>query len=357
MEIVLIGALAGLGYVATRTRSSKVSPPRVPENLESEYANIPEAPDSLPRVLPYYNMPDTDERNAHNYPGPPVSTERVEDAGYGNPLSSAFGSNRGYADKPEGWGPGDVTNTLNPQGIYPLFGRAPPGPLYIEALESEYFKPPKSTILQSDLRQEPMPQPDVFGDKSIVGLMRDYVDPYTKFRSGRGALDHMYPGAIAGGETNAGYGFDNGEKFTLRTGGFHPRRRIFREPPSQRKQLYFSIRNPSTAVGRSGSIYAQGRGELGNLETPFNSYVKEYHREALPTAGLVSNRVRANPKVVLPCNSRQQQYIGWAGPKGTSERAREDLRLLTTAEISAGGGCEPTYGKEISSNNLCRSFV
>ena len=349
MELVLLGALAGIGYVATQVGRSKNVVPTVPENKEEQYANHPEAPDSLPRVLPYYNMPDTDKRNPHNYPGPPTQNVNIEDIGHGTTVAEAFGSNRGYADKTQGWGPGDVTNTLNPQGLYPLFGRTPNGPLYIEALEPEYFKPPKSTILQSDLRQEPMPQPDVFGDKSIVGLSRNYIDPYTKFRSGRGQLDNLYPGAIAGGENNAGFGFFNGEKFTLRTGGFHPRQRIFREPPSQRKQLYFSIRNPSHAVGRSGSIYSEGRGELGHLELPYNAYVKEYHREPMPNAGLVTNKKRANPEVVFNCNNRQDQYIGWAGPKGTSDRTREDLRLLSTAELTSRN-CQPTYGKNVSLN-------
>ena len=348
MEIAVLGAIAGLGYVASQVASTRSEVPSVPENVEEQYADNPSAPDILPRVLPYYNMPDTDERNPHNYPGPPRDKPDLEDQGAGTSLAQAFDSNRGYRDTgPNDWGAGDVTNTLFPQGLYPLFGRTAQTPLYIEALEPEYFKPPKSTVLQDDLRQEPMPQPDVYGAKSIVGLSRDYVDPYTKFRSGVGALNDLYPGAIPGGATKAGYGFGNGEKFTLRTGGFHPRLRPFRMPESQQKQLYFSVRNPSFAVGRSGSIYAEGRGELGNYETPFNAYVKEYHREAMPTAGLTSDRMRANPAVVLKCNSRQDQYIGWAGPKGTDDRAQENLRLLTTAEIGASQTCRPTYGKEV----------
>lgn len=356
MEVAaLLAALAGLGYVVTQAQPSKLKVPQVPENKEEEYSNHPEAPDILPRVIPHYNMPDTDERNPHNYPGPPNDVQPLEDAGHGTSIQGAFFSNRGYANKPNGWGPGDVTNTLEPQGIYPLFGRAPPGPLYIEALESEYFKPPKSTVLQDDLRQEPMPQPDIFGDKSITGITRDYIDPYTKFHSGSGALNDLYPGSIASasgaepGTNVTGYGFANGEKFTLRTGGFHPRRRIFRMPESQRKQLYFSIRNPSFAVGRSGSIYAQGRGELGNLELPYNSYVKEWNRPPVPNAGLTSNRMRSNPKVVLKCTSRENQYIGWAGPRGTSERAQEELRLLPITELMSKN-CAPqgTYGKEVS---------
>ncbi len=356
MEIAVLGAIAGLGYVASQVASTRGEVPSVPENVEEQYADNPSAPDILPRVLPYYNMPDTDERNPHNYPGPPRDKPDLEDQGAGTSLAQAFDSNRGYRDTgPNDWGAGDVTNTLFPQGLFPLFGRTAQTPLYIEALEPEYFKPPKSTVLQDDLRQEPMPQPDVYGAKSIVGLSRDYVDPYTKFRSGSGALNDLYPGAIPGGDADAGpgperyagYGFGNGEKFTLRTGGFHPRLRPFRMPESQQKQLYFSLRNPSFAVGRSGSIYAEGRGELGNYETPFNAYVKEYHREAMPTAGLTSDRMRANPAVVLRCNSRQDQYIGWAGPKGTDDRAQENLRLLTTAEIGASRTCVPTYGKEV----------
>ena len=347
MELGLLAALAGLGYVASQVSSPQARVPEVPEAVNQQYADEPAAPDILPRVVPYYHMPDVDERNPHNYPGPPRDAPHLEDLGAGTSLSQAFDSNRGYANRPgDSWGPGDVTNTLFPQGIFPLIGRTAETPLYIESLPPEYFKPPKSTVLQDDLRQEPMPQPDVFGSKSIVGFSRNYIDPYTRFRGPRGQLDNLYPGAVAGGDCNASYGFSNGEKFTLRTGGFHQRRRPFRMEESKRKQLYFSIRNPNFAVGRSGSIYAQGRGELGHLELPYNAYVKEWYREPVPNAGLTTNRKRADPQVVLQCTSRDKQLFGWAGPRGTGGRGQESLRLLTTAELTSRQ-CQPTYGKEV----------
>ncbi len=77
--------------------------------------------------------------------------------------------------------------------------------------------------------------------------------------------------------------------------------------------------------------------------------------------------MRANPGVVLACTSRDKQVLGWAGPRGTDDRAREQLRLLTTVELSTttttgadcsgggGGGGGGYYGKDIS-NQLIDSF-
>lgn len=348
MELAAIFAtLLGLGYLGSQKtkefKECKKEDKRdvktndtIPIDVNRLYENDPSAPDFLPTVLPYYNQPDVDERNPHNYPGPPRDKKYkdIEDLGKGTTLSEAYNTTRGYNDLPNGFGPNDVTNTNNVKGIWPLIGRTAETPLYIDALEPRYFKPPKSTILQDDMRREPQKQPDVFGDKSIVGLSKDYIDPYTKFRGPAGQLDYLYPGAIPGSSKNPDYGFSNGEKFTLRTGGFHPRQRIFQMPEITRKQLYFSIRNPNFAVGRSGSIYSQGRGELGNLELPYNSYVKEYHREPLPNAGLTENKKRANPGVVLQCTTRPEQQIGWMGPRGTSDRTQETFRLRTVAETA-----------------------
>lgn len=280
------------------------------------YAASPFTPDPLPTVRPSYNTPDTDERDPHNYPGPPAPRS-VEDGG--NPFHV-----RGYADTGPCFGPGDVSNDLRTQGLFPWIRRSVLAPNTIDPLPARYFKPPKSTVRYSDLYEAPRRQRGVHGDPSIVGMTREYVEPYTKLHSGVGALNNYWPDGM-----HKDFGFANGQKFTFRHGGFHPRARYFRMPERQQKQLYFRIGNPDKAVGRSGSLYAQQRGPLGFYETPYNSYVKEYHREPMPYGGgLVKNRLRANPSVVLPWTNRPEQHLGWSGPPGTTAFSQEGLRIL-----------------------------
>ena len=276
------------------------------------YSASPFSPDPLPTVRPSYNTPDTDERDPHTYPGPPVEDD-------GNPFHV-----RGYLDTGPCFGPGDVTNDLKEQGIFPWIRRSIHGPLSIDPLPARYFKPPKSTVAWDDLHEPPQRQRGVHGDPSITGMIREFVEPYTKFHSGSGAMNDYWPGQVG-----MEYGFSNGEKFTFRHGGFHPRGRFFRMPENQRKQLYFRIGNPDKAVGRSGSLYAQQRGPLGSYEIPYNSYVKEYHREPMPYGGgLVKNRLRANEAVILPWTNRSEQHLGWSGPPGTSEQSQESFRIM-----------------------------
>jgi hypothetical protein len=186
--------------------------------------------------------------------------------------------------------------------------------------------------------------------------------PYTKTRSGVGSYNDYWPGQIQAGlqEGNGtgctgdgakDYGFAWGEKMTLRTGGFHyGRQRIWREEPSQRKQLFFSIRNPSKAVGRFQSVWSEGTGPLGQLRIPYNARVKEYYREPMPNAGLTANRLGAKEKVILPFSNRtgddaaacyartangqcpsKQSYpgteISWFGPRGAKDYQQEALRM------------------------------
>lgn len=307
--------------------------------LAGLYAVTNSDPHALPKIIPKYNMPDTDDTNPHNYPSK-IENEKIDhvDNDGGTSLEVAYGQTRGFCDA-EKFGPADIRNTNNSDGVYPLFGRTPLTPLTIDPLEGKYFKPPKSTILQDDLREAPKPNSIVFGAQPITAELRsNVVNPYTKFNSASGQLNHMYPSQPCA--TTRSYGFSNGEKFTVRTGGFHPRQRLYREVPSTRKQLYFSIRNPSSAVGRIGSIVSQGRGELGALEIPYNAGVKDWHREPMPTAGIVSNRQHINPSTVLKCTTRPDQYIGWTGPAG-STGGQSDLRLksiCTTSSTMCGKG-------------------
>lgn len=344
MEVLaLAGAATALGYAVSQSSDNAQAPSAaeaqqltlqvaplqwgapgtqdVRFDLDQTWAEDPRAPDGRPTVIPHYNMPDTDETQQHNYPGHGPGPDDTD------PWAT-----RGYGDIPGGsFGPGDVTNTLEPHGLFPMIGRHRFDVLTIDPLEPKYFKPPKPTVLWSDLHEDPQKETfNVYGQQSIVGMQREYIDPYTKFHSGRGALNNLWPHEAYGSGTKPDYGFAQGEKFTFRTGGFHPRQRFFRMPErTDRKQLYFSIRNPDRAVGRTGMLYAQERPVLGHLNLPEDKIVtSEWHREPIPNAGLTANRKRADPNVVLPHTNRTENIYGWAGPKGTGDRAQENLRLF-----------------------------
>jgi len=292
------------------------------QNVGAQYSADPTVPDPLPPLVNYsHDMPDTDERVAHNYPGEPV--EWRNRGVPMTPLQQAF-STRGYGDMPGqggGFGPADVTNAVTlPKGLLPMFGRANPAPLTIDPLDGTSFKPPKTTVAQIDLHESPAAGWNVFGNRWNGTQQMAYVEPYTKWRSGVGAYNDAWPSQIdengrvrccdgaAGGDgtlQTQQYGFDSGEQLVARTGGEHyGLKRIWREVPSKRKVLYFNIRNPSTAVGRFGSEWAQGTGPLGELDVPYNARVKEYYREPMPTAGLTADRVGAHETVVLPFQNR-----------------------------------------------------
>lgn len=380
MELLLLGGAAGIGYLLSNRSSTDqvlsgeepieftdagIAPqalaPQGPYNpllnVSSEYSENPMVPDALPEVINYqHDFPDTDRRVAHNYPGPPI-----EDMGPMTPLQAAF-QVRGYGDTGRDFGPADVTNSVDQQqGLMPWFGRAVLNPLTIDPLDSTSFKPPKTAVSQSDLHAAPERGWNVHGNPDYSEWMASEIDWQTKTRSAAGQYDYYWPGQLQAerdaamegqpgssaclGDATKDYGFAGGEKMTARTGGFHyGRQRFWREPRSDRKQIYFSIRNPSTAVGRFESEWSQGTGPLGSLKIPYNARVKEYYREPQPTAGLTANRIRADEKVILPFSNRTgvlggqgsedgnhgvygPTEVAWAGPMGPVEYGQEAFRI------------------------------
>jgi hypothetical protein len=303
MEIVALGALAGLGYLYSQT-----------QDLNQV--------DDLAPVQTYYKKNfENDEQLLHNIAGPPVHDPSSE--GPLNAIQDVFYNARGYMDA-NPYGPEDVTNNFNTDGLYPLIGKGSNNPLTIEPQEPQHYRPHKQVVLQEDLHDTPRMQNNVYGNPSILEMNKAFVvDPYTKLNSSKGQMNHYLPG-----QESKDFGFANGEKMTLRTGGFHwGKRRIFREPPNQRKQMYFRIGNASKAQTRFNSLYQPNRGELGHLETPYNSQVKEWHRNPEPNAGVVRNKGRGNEEVVLQCTTRPYQLIPYAGPMGMVQGQREPLRL------------------------------
>jgi hypothetical protein len=314
MELVVIGTIAGLGYLFSQTK------------------DLQEV-DQLDPVKTYYKKnEENDEVIPENIAGPPNFDADAKDL---NSLDSVFFNARGSAVTGPNYGPQDVTNMHNTEGMYPFIGRGSKNPMYIESQDPGSFKPHKQTVMYEDLYNAPQPQGNVYGMESIVDLQRSHVvDPYTKLNGAKGQKNHYFPG-----QESKEFGFANGEKMTLRTHGFHwGKKRIFREPPNQRKQMYFRIGNASKAVGRFNSVYGQNRSELGHLETPYNAQTKEWYRPPEKTAGLVANRMRGNESVVLQCTSRPDQafvsngIVGvedfpYSGPMGMVQGQRESMRL------------------------------
>jgi len=382
MELVLLGSAAAIGYFMSKqddgpnsaeTESSPgmptpmgsvthqtgfpTTPYRTLQFVSRDYAADPRVPDPLPNVINFsHNMPDTDDRIPHNYPGPPLENR----AGYAalTPLQKAF-MTRGYADGPSdgSFGPQDVTNAVGgTDGVLPWIGRTAQTPMMIDPLDSNSFKPPKSTVAEADLHAAPERGWNVNGNPntwSTSYVRASNVDPYTKTRSATGQFNNYWPGQLSAeaqaagvngcgnivtSDTTKDYGFSNGEKFTLRTGGFHyGMQRPFREPPSQRQQQYFRIGNPSNAVGRFQSEWAQGTGPLGELRDNKNASVREYGwdnggYEPLPTAGLTATRIGAHESVVLQNSNRSGRgpYVGLDGETGgDSQCAQYDAGLPT----------------------------
>ena len=369
VEMLLLGGASALGYLlSNRSSDAQVLEDEFTQagaapqqfaphgpynpllNVSSEYSEASMVPDPLPEVINYqHDFPDTDRRVAHNYPGPPV-----ENMGPMTPLQQAF-QVRGYGDTGRDFGAADVTNSIDhQQGLMPWFGRAPLNPLTIDPLDSTSFKPPKTVVSQSDLHAAPERGWNVHGNPDYSEWFASEIDWQTKTRSATGQYDYYWPGQLqaereaAGGpctgDATKDYGYADGEKMTLRTGGFHyGRQRFWREPRSDRKQIYFSVRNPSKAVGRFESEWAESTGPLGSLSIPYNARVKEFYREPQPTAGLTSNRLRADEKVVLPWSNRTggcsggsedgshanlpPTEVAWAGPMAPTEYGQEALRI------------------------------
>lgn len=271
---------------------------------------------SLSEVVSYYNRPDTDERDPTRYPEHPANPQVEQDP---NLLTNAFQARHNTH-------PADMTSDLLPHGVEPTVGRTAHWPLYIEAQTPEEFKPPKPTLLESDLRGGPEKYPWVVGTgPATSGIIREHVNQYTKTKSGNGALNHYWPGQKA-----LSFGFANGAKMTPRFGGFHPRQRIWKQDDmkkARKKQLYFRMGLPSTAVNRFGSIEQKDRpATIGHVRFPNNVTTREWHRPPAPTSGLAEGP-RQNPFVVLPRTFAQEQQVCWAAPAASVNDGKEALRI------------------------------
>lgn len=308
MEFLAVGALAGIGWVASNLGTFEQTPGR-----PREYTGMGDAPDPLPDIeSDYKTNAENDERDPHTYPGPPPCETGT--------LRDLF-SVRGYGDTGNCFGPQDVTNIMNPDGLYPWYGRGPKVPMTIDPQDSCEFKPPKQTVSFSDLHMIPVPRDQPFGNTPTTGLAREHI---MLGNEARGALFNDYYPQHLDPSCNSDYGFASGEMMTKRRQpGFHyGRERLFREEqPNRRQQLYFRLGNKESTLGEM-------RGELGFVEEPFNANIKEYYRPPMPNAGVVANRVRADQDVVLQCTTRPDQYISWAGPAGSVTGQQESLRVL-----------------------------
>jgi len=353
------GGVVGLSPAIQPPTAAQWNPLR---NINALYSADPTVPDPLPPVINYmHDFPDTDERDLHNYPGEPVDMRLKQPM---TPLQAAF-QTRGYADIPGGnFGPQDVTNSVTqPKGLLPLFGRAPLNTLTIDPLDGRSFKPPKSEVSQSDLREAPTMGWNVFGNKWNGTQQMAYIEPYTKWRSGVGAYNDIWPSQVDpanpptlqatdgnriswfqdgkntdGTVSGAQYGFSTGEQLVARSGTEHwGNKRIWREEPCKKKVLFFRLGNPSTAAPRFQSEWAQCTGPLGELSVPYNARVKEWYREPMPTAGLTADRLGAHELVVMPFSNRTGCPPGSCMYQRTDDGGMQEVMPMHEAENRMAG--------------------
>ena len=209
-------------------------------------------------------------------------------------------------------------------GLTPSFGSNTGNVLRRETLPPHLHKPAKREVLQNVMRAPPQPQRDVFGAPIIHHEQHQRARENNKFTSGNGALDTYTPY-----EGNQQVGFGNGQYITPREGGFHPRRRFY--PSTEYKkglQLYGRLGNPSDAIGKLGSTFAQGVGPLGAHRMPRNVHVSEYEREAMPTGAPGRNPVGCRiGNVILRPTYRSETNRAHMGHANASERNQPSLRL------------------------------
>jgi hypothetical protein len=274
-------------------------------------------------------MPDAGWSEFGNLAGPPQFDDTSLPT---NAINNAFAV-RGTSKAPgHSARPIDITNSMMPHGLQPKFGRTPLTPLTPDPLDWMSFKPPKQTVYHVDLHGTPGNYHNVYGTKVQTEQMYDHIAKgHTKSDTLRGAGNDMWPG-----QATSEYGFAQGEKMTLRTGGEHPRARYFRPLECTKPQLYFD--NWRVVDNSKIATYAPTLG----IRLPENADVKEYHRPPMPQTVLSVNSARPDPIPVIRWTNRQRaddipKYHqpdeidlfggnGWAAPAGAVGPSTETLR-------------------------------
>lgn len=184
--------------------------------------------------------------------------------------------------------PRQIMNSVqNPEGLLPLFGRAPFTPLSIDPLDAAGFQPPRRPVCASEFQGAMAPFGNPHGLPDVVQRARQRFTEASKFNSGRGAYDHYWPGSGGGGDQ----GFWNGEVMTREAGSAHEStRRIWREPTCSKTQLPFRASQNPKAISELPPA-------VGMIRDAVNADVRDYYRPPAPNAGVVTNRMPmyANP--------------------------------------------------------------
>jgi hypothetical protein len=209
---------------------------------------------------------------------------------------------------------------------------------YQNPLTPEQFKPNRREVRTEELWQ-PSGTPHVKGRMPIVHqqAQQRIEQLETKIAGGHGALDGfqliepvVQPGPhISMGNPDALVGFAKGEYMTPRTGGLHPRTRIFRVPETTRGRLdaQITVQNPTHAVGNPGSLYQAQTGPLGETRVPYNSFVTDYHRPPQANDGLGSGPL-GRGIVDMGVTQRACTEGPWNGPMGSDARDRHSRRIV-----------------------------
>lgn len=296
----------------------------------------------LPTLQSVYGDPDTDPRGVRWNDNQYLTSQVIDPQWQPEPMMAADQFN----DRP----PEDFDsttfqgmNTLTyPDGILPnSYGAFDGNSLRPENLDAYLFKPPKREVTQAMMRMPPQVQPNTHGTGSVYLENHDRALEATKLASAKGALDYYVPEPVTVVKKDAdgndvqvteyriidGGSDARGQYTTERTGGFHPRERVFPIiPAKQGIQATFRLGNPSNAVGKLGSEFSQDTGPLGEMRMPRNASVSEYERVAFPTSAPVSLQARVG-QVVLKDQQRDTTTVPWTGQVNQGSKNQEALRL------------------------------
>lgn len=331
MALPVLAAGLGLAFLLTSEPSATEDqvplvaiPPPAPTNpvLEREQLNSrPGRFDNLPMLNSVYSDPA--------YKLTPEMVGRMQ-----------YGANDG-AETPLQAQYGQV---LEPQvtplslGVLPQVTRGT-GLRYQDPLTPDQLKPKKHEIRTEDLWQ-PSGTPYVKGRQPIVHqqMQQRIEQRETKLAGGHGAGDGfsfhepvVQPGPhISIGNTDALSGYSNGEYMTPRSGGVHPRVRIFRVPETLRGRLdsQLVIDHPTHAVGNPGSMYQTATAPLGEVRQPYNAFVTETYRPPEAERGIKTNPMGHGIVDMGVTHRGGTEQTNWTGPMGSEARDRHARRIV-----------------------------
>lgn len=286
-------------------------------------------PSNLPLHQPIYAHPETDPESANDmlwHPEQPLTgtfLDQFQEQTIDNVAT--------------------IRNSNMPDGLLPHFKEGDIGLRYIPAQDPYEFKPPKTELLQEELRGNSFArQNNVHGNLDLSTLYgKRYAELNQKGNGPLGALDNYSLWDTDAGNVPskmerelglaeltanvdvARRGWGGAKEVTERFEGFHPRTRIF-----PYKESFMSLR--PEIKSRPGIPYlgvaASYNPSLGLLQLPDNEDVTNYTRDMLPTEAQASQREARIMNVPLRRTERTTVQYPYTGAPGTVAWSQEALR-------------------------------